>query len=144
VFLSRFKHALDDKGRVILPAKWRSALEGGAVVSEWPRGCLAIFPVDGFLAVAEKVQSMATVGDDESSMTLSFFSGASDVVPDKQGRISIPEHLRDYAGLTGEIWLAGHFDHIEVWNPDLFDEKKGEGTAKLHSTAGIAVLRGSE
>ena len=75
---------------------------------------------------------------------LSFFSGASDVVPDKQGRISLPEHLRDYAGLTGDVWLAGHFDHIEIWNPDQFDEKKGEGTAKLHSTAGIAVLRGSE
>ena len=77
-------------------------------------------------------------------MTLSFFSGAADVLPDKQGRISIPEHLRDYAHLTGDVWLAGHYDHIEIWNPDLFDEKKGEGTTKLHSTAGIAVLRGSE
>jgi MraZ protein len=144
VFLSRFKHALDDKGRVILPAKWRSALEGGAVVSEWPRGCLAVFPVDGFLEVARKVQSMSTVGDDESSMTLSFFSGATDVVPDKQGRIAIPQHLREYAGLTDDVWLAGHFDHIEIWNPNTFDEKKGEGTAKLHSTAGIAVLRGNE
>ncbi len=103
-----------------------------------------MFPVDGFLGVAEKVQSMATVGDEESSMTLSFFSGATDVVPDKQGRIAIPQHLRDYADLGTDVWLAGHFDHIEIWNPDTFDEKKGEGTTKLHSTAGIAVLRGTE
>ena len=142
MFLSQFRHALDDKGRVILPAKWRSALEGGAFVTEYPSGCLAVFAPDQFEEVAKKIKSVSERGATERFMTLSFFSGAVDVVPDKQGRIAIPQHLRDFAQLGAEVVLAGHYDHIEIWNTDHYGSKRGVGTAMLHSDEGIALFSG--
>ena len=143
MFLSRYQHALDDKGRVILPAKWRSALEGGAFVTEYSSGCLAVFAPDEFQKVAAKVQAVAQRGATERLMTLSFFSGAVDVVPDKQGRIAIPQHLRDFAKLDGDVVLAGQFDHIEIWNNEHFHTKRGVGTEMLHSDGGIEIFSGS-
>ena len=76
-------------------------------------------------------------------MTLSFFSGAVDVVPDKQGRIAIPQHLRDFAKLDGDVVLAGQFDHIEIWNNEHFQTKRGVGTEMLHNDGGIEIFSGS-
>ena len=140
VFLSKYEHSLDDKGRVILPAKWRNALEGGAVVTEWPDGCLAVFPEADFLKLAEGVDELAS-GRDDAMMTLSLYSGAVDVMPDKQGRIPIPVELRSYAGLQSDVTLAGHRTFIQIWNPQTYMAKKGVGTEKLH-TDGYALLRG--
>lgn len=140
MFLSRYQHALDDKGRVILPAKWRNELEGGAYVTEYSSGCLAVFTHDEFLRVANNIRSQSQNGASERYMTMSFFSGAVDVQPDKQGRIAIPPHLREYAQLDGEIMLAGHFDHIEIWNIENFHTKRGVGTAMLQGEEGIAVF----
>ena len=142
VFLSRSTHSLDDKGRVILPVRWRGALEGGAFVTEYSNGCLAVFDPQEFMKVAERVRSVSQRGASERFMTLSFFSSAVEVAPDKQGRIAIASHLREYANLDGDVVLAGHFDHIEIWNPLEYDRRKGEGTTMLHSERGIGVFSG--
>ena len=117
-------------------------MEGGAFVTEWPSGCLAVFAPEQFQQVAESIKGVAQRGATERFMTLSFFSGAVDVVPDKQGRIAIPQHLRDYAQLGADVMLAGLYDHIEIWNIESFETKRGVGTAMLHSDDGIAVISG--
>jgi MraZ protein len=137
-FLGRFQHSLDDKGRVILPAKWRSHLEGGAVVAEWMDGCLAVFPLAEFDRVADEVSAKAKRGDNERLAMRSFFSGANDVVPDKQGRIALAQSSREYAHLGAEVVLSGVGKRIEIWNVELFEGKEGEGKAVLHSADGIA------
>ena len=94
------------------------------------------------MKVAERVRSVSQRGASERFMTLSFFSSAVEVAPDKQGRIAIASHLREYANLDGDVVLAGHFDHIEIWNPLEYDRRKGEGTTMLHSERGIGVFSG--
>ncbi len=111
-------------------------------MTEYSSGCLAVFDPEEFMQVAERVRSVSQRGESERFMTLSFFSSATDVVPDKQGRIAIPTHLREFANLDGDVVLAGQFDHIEIWNPDDYARRKGEGTAMLHSERGIEVFRG--
>ena len=140
MFLSQFQHSLDDKGRVILPAKWRSALEGGAFVTEYPSGCLAVFTPDEFAIVADRVRARAARGVNERFVATSFFSGATDVSPDKQGRIALPQNLRDFASLHGDVMLVGQYDHAEIWNPETFATKKGVGTKVLHSDEGIEIF----
>ena len=137
-FLNRYRHALDDKGRVILPAKWRQQLEGGAFVAEWVGGCLAVFPPDEFARVSAELQEKAKRGERERRAMRMFFAGASDVMPDKQGRIALPQPGRDYARLAGEVVLAGAGTRIEIWNPELYEREEEEGRAVLHSADGIA------
>lgn len=137
-FLSRYRHTLDDKGRVILPARWRQQLEGGAYVAEWVGGCLALFPPDAFERVAADLAEKAKRGERERRAMRMFFAGAADVRPDKQGRIALAQTARDYANLTGEIVLAGAGSRIEIWNAELYEREEVEGRSVLHSADGIA------
>lgn len=137
-FLNRYRHALDDKGRVILPAKWRQQLEGGAFVAEWVGGCLAVFPPDEFDRVASDLAEKAKRGERERRAMRMFFAGATDVQPDKQGRIPLPQSARDYAHLAGDVVLAGAGRRIEIWNPEAYEREEEEGRAVLHSADGIA------
>jgi MraZ protein len=137
-FLSRYRHALDDKGRVILPAKWRQQLEGGAYVAEWIDGCLAVFPPEEFERVSGELLEKAKRGDRERLAMRMFFAGASEVSPDKQGRIALGATAREFAHLDGEVILAGAGSRIEIWNTETFESKEEEGKAVLHSADGIA------
>ncbi len=112
-------------------------------MTEYSSGCLAVFDPEEFEQVAQRVRAVSQRSASERFMTLSFFSSAVDVSPDKQGRIAIPQHLREFANLDGEVILAGLYDHIEIWNPQDYARRKGEGTAMLHSDVGIGVFSGS-
>src|SRR5689334_12923659 len=103
MFLGEHQHSLDAKGRVILPARFRDQLEGGAVMARALDGCLAVYPLPEFERVARKLQEARERGSRERQAARSFFSGAVDIVPDKQGRVAIPPHLRDYAHLEREV-----------------------------------------
>jgi len=138
LFLNRYRHSLDDKGRVILPAKWRQQLEGGGYVAEWVGGCLADFPPEEFDRVSTDLQEKAKRGERERSAMRSFFAGASDVQPDKQGRVALAASARDYAQLVGEVVLAGAGSRIEIWNPAAYEREEVQGRSVLHSADGIA------
>src|SRR5712671_907391 len=100
MFLGEFQHSLDTKGRVILPARYRDQLAEGAYVTKGRGGCLSVFTPEDFEDVASQVREQSKRGAKELNAARVFFSGALEVRPDKQGRVALPQNLREYAGLT--------------------------------------------
>jgi len=137
MFLGEHQHSLDAKGRVILPARFRDQLVGGAVMARALDGCLAVFPSDEFARVAERLRQARARGPVERQAARSFFSGAVEITPDRQGRVAVPQHLRDYAALTRDVTVAGNYDHIEIWDTQRYQERNQQGSASIVGGEGI-------
>jgi MraZ protein len=116
VFLGTHTPKLDDKGRLILPAKYRDELADGLVITRFQERCLAIWPTAKFIEVTETVRTAATSQQHVRDYQRMLASGASDETPDKQGRITIPSHLRAYAGLDKDCVVVGAITRVEVWD----------------------------
>jgi MraZ protein len=116
MFLGEFSHTIDDKGRLTLPSKFRALLAGGLVVTRGIDKCLFVFPLNEWQNLAHKVSSLPLADPQAREFRRLLFSGASDDVPDKQGRVLIPQYLREYAGLDGEVVVAGLNTHVEIWS----------------------------
>jgi transcriptional regulator MraZ len=116
MFLGTYQPRLDDKGRLFLPARFRDELAGGLVITKGQDRCLYVFTKAEFdrrAAALEAAPLTAKVARDYARV---FFSSASDDVPDKQGRITIPQQLRDYAGLDRDCAVIGANTRVEVWS----------------------------
>src|SRR4029078_2970349 len=137
MFLGEYSHSLDAKGRVILPVRFRDQLEGGAVMARALDGCLAVYPITEFDQVARKLREVRERVSRERHAARSFFAGAVEITPDKQGRVAVPQHLREYAHLEREVMLAGSFDHIEIWDARMFAERDAAGIASIAEGEGI-------
>jgi MraZ protein len=131
MFLGEFQHSLDTKGRVILPARYRDQLAEGAYVTKGRGGCLSVFTPEDFEDVASQVREQSKRGAKELNAARTFFSGAQEVKPDKQGRVALPQNLREYAGLTREVVVAGVFSRIEIWDRDRWRELDRVGAQAL-------------
>ena len=131
MFLGEFQHSLDTKGRVILPIRFRGQLEGGAVMARGLDGFLAVYPPAEFDRVAAKLQAARERGANERQAARSFFSGATECTPDKQGRVAIPATLRDFAGLGREVVITGQFDHVEIWDAARWERQRDAGDEAL-------------
>lgn len=116
MFLGEYQHSLDAKGRVILPSKFRARLEDGCVLTKGQDGCLRVFPRDEFERLATSLKEAKLSNQQSRNFMRVFFSGASDEGPDKQGRVTIPEHLRRYAHLDREVAVIGMGQHFEIWD----------------------------
>jgi MraZ protein len=138
MFLGEHSHSLDAKGRVILPARFRDQLEGGAVMAKALDGCLAVYPTEEFVErVASQLREARQRGARERQAARAVFSGAVEVTPDKQGRVAVPQNLREYAGLERDVIVAGNFDHLEIWDATRFRDRDQEGTASIVDGDGI-------
>ena len=118
MFLGEYTHTIDDKGRLTIPAKYRGELAAGLVVTRGFDLNLMIFPVDGWQELADKILSRPMGDKDVRTLRRRVFSGAVDLSPDRQGRIVLPAYLREFAGIDGEVVVAGVFNYIEVWSAE--------------------------
>ncbi|WP_204399745.1 division/cell wall cluster transcriptional repressor MraZ [Arcanobacterium pluranimalium] len=116
MFLGTYEPRLDDKGRLILPAKFRDQLAGGLVITRGQEHCLYVFPMANFEQHLEKLQQAPITSKEARTYTRVFLSGANDQIPDKQGRINIPVNLREYASLNRELAVIGSGSHVEIWD----------------------------
>jgi MraZ protein len=116
VFLGEFTHSIDDKGRLALPAKFRPALAEGVVVTRGLDGCLFVFTKSAFDVLAGRAGDIPITNTDGRDFVRMLCSGASDIGLDKQGRILVPQVLREFAGLDGEVVVVGVNTRIEVWS----------------------------
>jgi len=116
MFLGEFSHTIDDKGRLTLPVKFRAELGDGVVVTRGVDQCLFIFTTAEFQTLADRISSLPVTQSEGRELARHFFSGASDVELDKHGRILIPQNLREYADLNGDVVVVGVNRRIEVWN----------------------------
>jgi MraZ protein len=126
MFLGEFSHSIDDKGRLTLPAKFRPELGQGVVVTRGVDKCLFIFTVEEFQRLAERIGELPMTQAEGREFSRHFFSGALDVEVDKQGRILIPQNLRDYAGLDGEAIVTGVNKRIEVWDVKAWQQVRAD------------------
>jgi MraZ protein len=137
VFLGEFQHSLDAKGRIILPSKIRSELDSGLIITRAPDGCLWVMARTDFDAWADRLRERARMGDPRWRDVLRFiFAGAHEDHPDKQGRITVPEHLREHAGLEREVTIAGADDRIEIWQRERWEERRSAATARMAEDLG--------
>lgn len=113
---------LDDKGRVILPAKFREDLAGGIVVTRGQERCLYVFSTAEFEAVHARITQAPLTNKQARDFSRMFLSGASAEIPDSQNRITIPAHLRTYAGLEKELVVTGVGSHAEIWEATAWSE----------------------
>jgi MraZ protein len=116
VFLGTHTPRLDDKGRLALPAKFRPELEGGLVVTKGQERCLFVFPMGEWGRVTDKLNENANTDREGRAYTRVFFASASHEIPDGQGRITVPQQLREYAGLTKDCVVIGANRRVEVWD----------------------------
>lgn len=123
MFVGTHEHSLDDKGRVVLPSSLRNELMGQGVISQIDR-CLGIWTIDGFKEVGDRMLANVREGQARLDAMRALASAADTVRPDTQGRIVIPQRLRDFAGLDKDVVIIGAFDHIEVWDAARWHESQ--------------------
>ena len=139
MFLGQYQHSLDEKGRVIQPAKFRTQLEGGAYMARGLDGCVCVYPTDEWERVSNNMRELAIRGTHERQAARSFFAGAAEVAPDRQGRVPVPVHLRDFGGLSLErdVVVAGVLSRIEIWDAARWAQREQEGEQVITAAEGI-------
>jgi MraZ protein len=116
MFLGEFTHTIDDKGRLTIPSKFRGELAIGLVVTRGFDQNLMIYPLDEWQSMAEGILTRPLGDEDVRIFRRRVFSGAVDLMPDRQGRIVIPTYLREFAALDSEVVVAGMYNYVEVWS----------------------------
>lgn len=116
MFLGTHLPRLDDKGRLILPAKFRDQLAAGVVVTRGQERCLYVFPAAEFERMHEQLRQAPVTSKEARDYLRVLLSGASDEVPDKQGRVTVPSALRGYAGLGRDVAVIGAGARVEIWD----------------------------
>ncbi len=118
MFTGEYQHTLDGKGRVIIPSKLRDGLGDRFVITRGLDQCLFVYPNSEWVRLEQKLKQLPFTKSDSRAFTRLFFSGAMEVEADKQGRILIPNNLREYAGIEKEVMFIGVSNRVEVWSED--------------------------
>ncbi len=121
MFMGEFKHQLDAKGRLIVPSKFRDALNGQFIITRGLDQCLFGYTLEEWAQIEKRMSALPLTKKDARKFMRMFFSGATEVEVDKQGRINIPTNLREYADLTKECTVIGVSHRIEIWSTEKWD-----------------------
>ena len=122
MFLGTNEPKLDDKGRVILPARFREDMEGGIVLTRGQEHCIYAFPAQEFEQMTVELRRAPLSSKQARDYIRVLLSGAYKEVPDKQGRITLPPDLRKYAGLDRELTVIGAGSRAEIWNSQAWND----------------------
>jgi MraZ protein len=122
MFMGEYHHNIDNKGRLIVPAKFRDDLGDMFVLTRGLDQCLFGYPVSEWKLLEDKLKGLPLTKKDARAFTRFFFSGATESELDKQGRINVPSPLLQYAGLEKECVILGVSNRIEIWSKDLWEE----------------------
>lgn len=126
MFIGEFNHSIDNKNRIILPAKFRDALGECFIITKGLDGCLYVFPRDEWEVLEKKLKELPLTSKDARAFVRFFFSGASEVNMDKQGRALIPQNLLEYAKIEKEVITIGVSNRIEIWGKTQWDSYNDE------------------
>jgi MraZ protein len=134
MFLGTYAPKLDEKGRIILPAKFRDELASGLVLTRGQEHCVYVFSQREFEALHEKIRQAPVTSKQARDYLRVFLSGASAEVPDKQNRVTIPASLRSYAGLDRDLVVIGAGSRAEIWDAQAWETYLAEQEAAFAST----------
>lgn len=122
MFMGEYNHTIDAKGRLIVPAKFREILDDNFIVTKGLDGCLFVYPNDEWTRFEEKLKSLPLTNKNARQFTRFFLAGAAACEVDKQGRILLPQVLREFASLEKDVVLVGVASRIEIWSRERWDE----------------------
>ncbi len=126
MFLGTHTPRLDEKGRLFLPARWRDELAEGVVITRGQERCLYVWPRAEFIRFTNAFRDAPLTNKAGRDFLRMLFAGASDEVPDKQGRVVVPGGLRTYAGLTKDCVVVGAMSRVEIWDVEAWDRYQTE------------------
>ncbi len=127
MFIGEYQHSIDPKGRVAVPAKFRSHLTKGAVVTKGLDGCLFLYTRTEWAKLADKLAALPLARANTRAFARLMLAGAMDVDIDKQGRMLVPDYLRTFAGMKKEVVITGLYNRLEVWDKIAWEKYK-QGT----------------
>ena len=122
MFMGEYQHAVDGKGRMIVPAKFREGLGERFVVTRGMDNCLFVYPLSEWNILEQKLKALPFTRSDARAFMRFFFSGAAECELDKQGRILIPNNLREHAKLLKDVVVIGVSNRVEVWSQEVWEQ----------------------
>ena len=137
MFIGEFRHSIDQKGRIAIPAKFRAKLSGGAIITKGLDNshCLFVLTMKDWEPFAQKIVSASLGKADSRALSRHVLSGASDVGLDSQGRILIPDNLKKYAGLGKEAVVVGVYNRMEIWDVKAWSDYKAKTESQSEEIA---------
>lgn len=121
MFIGEFNHTVDAKGRINIPAKFREQLNDAFFVTKGLDDCLFVFPEEEWRVFEEKLKSLPVTNKQARAFTRMFFAGATECSFDKQGRVTVPSTLREYAHLEKDVIVIGVGTRVEVWSKETWE-----------------------
>ncbi len=135
MLLGEYRHNLDTKGRMAVPAKFRDALLAGAIITRGIDNCLFVFTNADWDILAKKLIALPLAQANSRAFSRLMLAGATDVMLDNQGRILIPDYLRKYAGLKKGVTVAGLYNRIEIWDEETWSAYKAKTESSSEAIA---------
>jgi MraZ protein len=135
MFIGEYKHSIDDKGRVAVPAKFRTDLSQAAVITRGLDHCLYVFTAAAWTEIAGKIKALPMTNPNARAFQRLMLAGAAEVELDTQGRALIPDYLREYAKLGKQTVIAGVYDRVEIWDEAAWNQYKQKTEAESDEIA---------
>jgi MraZ protein len=136
MFLGEFTHTIDDKGRLTLPAKFRDVLSHGVVITRGLDGCLFVFTYQDWQTLTARLSERLSLAQKSArDLTRFFYAGATDIIPDKTGRVLIPPFLREYADLDSDVVIIGANSRLELWSTERWQQTMLEVESSVEEIA---------
>ena len=139
MFVGKYNNSIDSKSRVIVPAKFRDELEGRCIIAKSLDRCLTIYPLAQWEKFAEEKLEILPAGNPQArKLKRHFYSSAAECDVDKQGRLTIPQELKEYAGIEKELITVGSDKTIEVWSREHWEDELDPDTGELMNASEVA------
>lgn len=135
MFIGEYYHTIDEKGRIIIPARFREGLGERFIVTKGLDNCLFVYPRQNWEEIEQKLRTWPLTRADARAFMRFFFSGATECELDRQGRILLPVNLREYARLEKEVVIAGVSTRVEIWSRELWEKYLAETAAQYEALA---------
>jgi MraZ protein len=135
MFIGEYSHTLDDKGRVAIPIKFREALKKGTVVTRGLDHCLFVYTAEEWGKLAEKLVNLPISQANSRAFARLMLAGAMDIDVDKQGRVMLPDYLREFAHLQKDVVVAGLYNRLEIWDAATWKKYKEQTEAQSNEIA---------
>lgn len=143
MFLGRYEHTIDDKGRISIPSRFREILrvsyDERLIITTYD-GCLYAYPIKEWKEIENKAVSFDMVRPEDKNFMRVFFSGAMECNVDKLGRIVLPPTHREYAGIKKEVIFAGMLKRIEIWSKERFEERVLKPSMEMIKETGVSDM----
>lgn len=135
MFIGEYQHTLDSKGRVIIPSRFREDLGDGFVMTKGLDNCLFIYPRNEWSILEEKLKTLPLTNRDARAFIRFFFSGATECIIDKQGRVLIPSNLREHSKLEKDVVVIGVSTRMEIWSKEEWDSYNNDDNLSYDNIA---------